>query len=107
MPDIQFFDAAGFFAQKITEAEQVLIAKKAELEISNANRRGLEQTIRNLLLLTPEHQRAIQTELGMLKEVLNTTERNIAGLEGEIDILTAKLAALQAARDLLHVPESP
>lgn len=107
MPDIQFFDAAGFFAHKIQEVEQTLIAKKAELEILYANRSGMESTIRSMALLTPEHQRAIQLELNSLKEVLNTTDRSIGALEGEIDVLSGKLAALQAARSLLQVQESP
>lgn len=107
MPDIQFFDAAGFFAQKIQEVEQTLIGKKAELEILYANRTNMESTIRSLALLTQEHQRAIQQELNSLKEVLNSTERAIGALEGEIEVLSGKLAALQAARGLLQVKESP
>ncbi|MGE5672817.1 MAG: hypothetical protein ACM3XM_02895 [Mycobacterium leprae] len=103
MPDIQFFDAAGFFSQKVGEVEQVLIAKKAELEILNANRRNLESTIGSLALLAPDHQRAIQSELASLKEVLNSTERNLGALEGEIDLLSDKLAALRAAWSLLQV----
>jgi chromosome segregation ATPase len=106
MPDIQFFDAAGFFAHKISEVEQVLIGKKAELEILLANRRNLESAITTLALLTPEHQRAIQSELASLKEVLSSTERAISVLEGEIEVLTGKLGALQAARNLLEVQES-
>lgn len=106
MPDIQFFDAAGFFAHKIAEVEQVLIGKKAELEILYANRQSLEQAIASLALLAPEHQRAIQVELNALREVQHTTERSIGGLEGEIELLTAKLGALQAARSLLPARES-
>lgn len=106
MPDIQFFDAAGFFQQKITEVEQTLIGKKAELEIVYANRRNLEATIATVSLLDPVHQKAIQAELASLKEVLGTTERAILGLESEIEILSGKLAALQAARNLLNVSEN-
>lgn len=106
MPDIHFFDASGFFAQKIGEVEQNLIGKKAEVEILYANRRNLEQTIASLALLTPEHQRAIQVELASLREVLTTTERSIMALEGEIDLLTGKLSALRAAHSLLQVRET-
>lgn len=106
MPDIQFFDAAGFFAQKISEVEQVLIGKKAEREILSANRENLERTLSTLSLLSGEHQRAIQSELASLKEVLHSTERTMSALDGEIELLTAKLAALQMARDLLKVEES-
>ncbi len=105
MPDIQFFDAAGFFQQKISEVEQNLIGKKAELEILYANRRNLEQTISTLTMLAPEHQRAIQVELASLKEVLNSTERSIGALEGEVDLLQGKLHALQAARVLIDLKE--
>ena len=107
MPDIQFFDATGFVNQKINEVEQNLIAKKAELEILYANRRNLDSTIATLGLLPAEHQRAIQTELASLKEVLNATERAIGALEGEVEVLSNKLAALQAARRLIQVKESP
>lgn len=107
MPDIQIFDANGFMAAKIAETEQVLISKKAELEILYANRRNLEQTIASLGLLQPEHQRAIQVETASLKEVLNSTERSIAALEGEAEMLTGKLAALQAARNIISLRESP
>ncbi|MFZ5816618.1 MAG: hypothetical protein ACOY93_15170 [Bacillota bacterium] len=107
MPDIQFFDAAGFFAQKISEVEQILIGKKAEREILAANRVNLERTLASLALLASEHQRAIQSELASLKEVLHSTERTMSALDGEIDLLTAKLTALQMARDLLKVEESP
>lgn len=106
MPDIQFFDAAGFFTQKISEAEQNLIGKKAELEILYVNRRGLEQTIASLIMLPQEHQRAIMVELATLKEVLNTTERSIGALEGEADLLQGKLSALHAARSLIQVKGS-
>lgn len=105
MPDIHFFDASGFFAQKIGEVEQNLIGKKAEVEILYANRRNLEQTIASLALLAPEHQRAIQVELASLREVLTSTERSIMALEGEIDLLTAKLSALRAAHSLVQVRE--
>jgi chromosome segregation ATPase len=105
MPDIQFFDAAGFFAQKIAEVEQALISKKAELEILYANRQNLESTITSLALLSAEHQRAIQAELASLKEVLNSTERAIVALEGEVEILSNKLSALQAARNLVQIKE--
>ncbi len=107
MPDIQFFDTAGFFSQKISEVEQILIGKKAEREILSANRANLEQTLQVLSLLATEHQRAIQQELASLKEVLHSSERTMAALDGEIDLLTAKLTALQIARDLLKVQESP
>lgn len=107
MPDIQFFDATGFFALKITEVEQVLIGKKAEMEILIANRKNLDSAIHTLALLAAEHQRAIQADLASLKEVLNSTERAIGVLEGEIEMLSGKLAALQAARDLLQVDQSP
>lgn len=106
MPDIQFFDAAGFFHQKIAEVEQNLIGKKAELEILYANRRNLELTITTLSMLPQEHQRAIQLELASLKEVLNSTERGIGALEGEADLLQGKLSALQAARSLIAVNEN-
>jgi chromosome segregation ATPase len=106
MPDIQFFDATGFFAQKISEVEQVLIGKKAEIEILIANRRNLDSAIHSLALLASEHQRAIQADLASLKEVLNSTERSIGGLEGEIELLSAKLGALQAAREILQVDHS-
>lgn len=106
MPDIHFFDANGFFAQKVGEVEQNLIGKKAEIEILYANRRNLEQTIASLALLTPEHQRAIQVELASLREVLTTTERSILALEGEIDLLTSKLSALRAAQSLVQVRET-
>lgn len=105
MPDIQFFDAAGFFSQKISEVEQTLIGKKAELEILYANHRNLTTTVGGLGQLAPEHQRAIQHELATLKEVLNSTERAIGALEGEIELLAGKLAALHAAKDLLAVDE--
>ncbi|MFZ5823340.1 MAG: hypothetical protein ACOY94_03210 [Bacillota bacterium] len=107
MPDIQFFDAAGFFAQKISEVEQILIGKKAEREILAANRVNLERTLATLSLLSSEQQRAIQSELASLKEVLHTAERTITALDAEIELLTAKLSALQMARDLLKVEESP
>lgn len=103
MPDIQFFDAAAFFAQKITEIEQILIAKKAELEIYYANRRNLDDAVATLAQLEPGHQRAIQAELASLKEVMGSTERAIISLEGEIELLANKLAALQSARALLQV----
>jgi hypothetical protein len=107
MPDIQVFDSVGFFNQKISEVEQNLIGKKAELEILLANRRNLDSAIMTLALLDTEHQRAIMPELASLKEVHATTLRSIAALEGEIELMTSKLAALQAARDLLQVEESP
>jgi len=107
MPDIPFFDSAGFFHQKIGEVEQILIGKKAEREILAANRTNLERTLQTLALLTTEQQRAIQQELASLKEVLHSSERSIAALDGEIELLTAKLSALQTARDLLKVQESP
>lgn len=107
MPDIQFFDAAGFFDQKIHEVEQTLIAKKAEVEILQANRRNLEWTISSLALLTSDQQRAIQSELSSLREVLTSTERAIGALEAEIELLTNKWSALLAARNLLNVNESP
>ncbi|MBP2018484.1 chromosome segregation ATPase [Symbiobacterium terraclitae] len=107
MPDIPFFDAIGFFAQKLQEVEQQLIAKKAEREILLANQASLEQTLATLALLSPEHQKAIQQEVASLKEVLHTTERNLTSLEGEIDMLNAKLNALKTARDLLHVEGTP
>lgn len=106
MPDIQFFDASGFFSQKIGEVEQNLIGKKAEIEILYANRRNLEQAIASLALLVPEHQRAIQVELASLREVLTSTERSITALEGEIDLLSAKLSALRAAHSLVQVREA-
>lgn len=106
MPDIQFFEASGFFAQKIGEVEQHLIGKKAEVEILYANRRNLEQAVASLAMLPTEHQRAIQVELASLREVLSTTERSILTLEGEIEMLSAKLAALQAAKSLVQVRES-
>jgi hypothetical protein len=101
MPDIQIFDAAGFFDQKISEIEQVLIVKKAELEILYANRTSLEQTVVSLSRLSPENQRAIGVELNSLKEVQQTTERVIGSLEGEIEMLGAKHRALLAACTLL------
>ncbi|HWI60722.1 MAG TPA: hypothetical protein VNT75_02660 [Symbiobacteriaceae bacterium] len=103
MPDIQIFDSAGFFHQKIAEVEQNLIGKKAEMEILLANRRNLESAIETLAVLPPDHQRAILQELVSLKEVLSTTMRAIAALEGEIELLTGKLGALQAARMLLEL----
>lgn len=103
MPDIQIFDAAGFFNQKIAEVEQNLISKKAEMEILLANRRNLDSSIETLGSLPPGHQPAILQELVTLKEVLSTTIRATAALEGEIDLLTSKLAALQAARSLLEL----
>jgi chromosome segregation ATPase len=106
MPDIQFFDAAAFFNLRISETEQVLIGKKAELEILYANRRNLEQTIATMGLLEPAHQKAIQAELASLKEVLGSTERSIIGLESEIEIMSGKLAALQSARSLLPVSDN-
>jgi DNA repair exonuclease SbcCD ATPase subunit len=105
MPDIQFFDAAGFFMQKVSEVEQTLIGKMAELEIVYANRKNLEQTIATMALLDPAYQKAIQAELASLKEVLGSTERSIMGLESEIEILSNKLAALQSARSLLPVKD--
>lgn len=107
MPDIQFFDATGFFAQKVTEVEQVLIGKKAEREILTANRANLERTLASLALLSGEHQRAIQSELASLNEVLHSTERSMSALDGEIELLSAKLSALQMARELLQVEETP
>ncbi len=106
MPDIPFFDAVGFFASKIQEVEQQLIAKKAEREILLANQASLEQTLATLTLLSPDHQKAIQQEVASLKEVLHSTERALASLESDIEMLTAKLAALQAAREMLHVEGS-
>lgn len=107
MPDIQFFDAAGFFAHKISEVEQILIGKKAEREILTANRTNLERTLATLAMLSGDHQRAIQQEIASLKEVLHSTERTISTLDGEIELLSEKLSALQSARDLLTVEESP
>jgi chromosome segregation ATPase len=106
MPDIPFFDATGYFQQKITETEQVLIGKKAEREILAANRVHLEQTLATLGMLSSEHQRAIQTEVANLKEILNTCDRTIGTLDGEIEALSAKLAALQTAQTMLQVGES-
>lgn len=101
MPDIQVFDSTAFFNQKIAEVEQLLIGKKAEMEILLANRRNLDAAIETLAVLAPDHQRAILQELVSLKEVLSTTLRSISGLESEIELLAGKLAALQAARSLL------
>ncbi|HYF96125.1 MAG TPA: hypothetical protein VD969_28285 [Symbiobacteriaceae bacterium] len=101
MPDIQVFDSAAFFDQKIAEVEQNLISKKAEMEILLANRRNLDAAIDTLAILTPDHQRAILQELVSLKEVLSTTLRSISGLESEIELLAGKLGAMQAARNLL------
>lgn len=106
MPDIHFFDACGFFAQKIGEVEQNLIGKKTEVEILYSNRRNLEQTVASLALLAPEHQRAIQVELASLREVLTATERSITALESEVDLLSGKLVALRAAHILIKVPEN-
>lgn len=103
MPDIQFFDAAGFFAQKISETEQSLISKKAELEILYSNRRNLEMTVDSFGQLSPDQQQVIQAEIASLREVLAATERSIAGLEAEADLLSGKLGALQTARELLKV----
>ncbi len=105
MPDIQFFDAAGFFKHKISEVEQAISAKKAELEILLANRANLDRTIASLAALSQDHQRAIQSEMATLKEVLNTTERSIASLEGELEMLTGKRDALKAAIELLEVKQ--
>jgi len=107
MPDIPFFDPISFFAQKLHEVEQQLIAKKAEREILLANQASLEQTLATLALLSPDHQKAIQQEVASLKEVLHSTERSLASLESEIEMLNAKLNALQTARDLLHVEGTP
>jgi DNA-binding SARP family transcriptional activator len=107
MPDIQFFDAATFFGQKITEVEQTLIAKKAELEILYANMRNLEAAVATLAQLDPAHQKAIGPEMASLKEVTGSTERAIMGLESENDLLSGKLAALQSARSLLSVSDRP
>lgn len=106
MPDIPFFDANAFFAQKIGEVEQSLISKKAEVEILYANRRNLEHAIRSLSLLSAGHQRVIQQELSSLREVLTATERSILALESEVELLAAKLAALQAARSIVEVREN-
>ncbi|MEW8979675.1 MAG: hypothetical protein AB2385_14885 [Symbiobacterium sp.] len=106
MPDIPFFDPIGFFAQKLREVEQQLIAKKAEREILLANQASLEQTLATLALLSPDQQKAIQQEVASLKEVLHSTERTLASLDSEIDMLNAKLQALQAARNMLHVEGS-
>lgn len=107
MPDLPLFDAAGFFAQKIGEVEQALISKKAELEIHLANRRNLIAAIETLERLSPEEVRPIQPELASLKEVQATTERTIATVEGEIEVLSGKLHALRAAKNLLEIRESP
>jgi len=108
MPDIQIFDSAGFFNQKIAEVEQTLIGKKAEMEILLVNRRNLDSAIETLGVLTPDYQRSILQELVSLKEVLTATIRSISALEGEIELLGGKLAALQAARALLELrQESP
>ncbi len=106
MPDIPFFDAVGFFDHKIEEVEQQLIAKKAEREILLANQASLERTLATLALLSPDHQKAIQQEVASLKEVLHSTERALASLESDIEMLTAKLAALQIAQEMLHVEGS-
>jgi len=106
MPDIPFFDAVGFFANKIQEVEQQLIAKKAEREILLANQASLEQALATLALLSPDHQKAIQQEVVSLKEVLHSTERALASLDTDIEMLTAKLDALQTAREMLHVEGS-
>lgn len=106
MPDIQFFDTLGFFNQKITATEQILIGKQAEREILLANRANLEETLATMAQLSPEHQRALQPELASLKEVLQATERSLATLDGEIAMLSDKLAALQTARELLPVQQS-
>lgn len=108
MPDIQIFDSAGFFNLKIAEVEQTLIGKKAEMEILLANRRNLDSAIETLAVLAPDYQRSILQELVSLKEVLSATLRSVAALEGEIELLGGKLAALQAARALLELrQESP
>lgn len=107
MPDIPLFDAAGFFALKISEVEQTLISKKAEAEILQANRRNLVAAVSTLEQLPPEKIRPIQPELASLKEVLASTERSIVAIQGEIDVLSGKLSALQTAKDQLEVRESP
>lgn len=107
MPDIPFFDAAGFFAQKISEVEQILIGKKTEREILLMNQTSLEQTLATLGHLDVEHQQALQPEVASLKEVLQSTERSLSGLADEIAMLSAKLAALQIASERLKVGDSP
>lgn len=106
MADIQFFDAAGFFQQKISEVEQMLISKKAEREILAANRTNLERTLATLALLSAEQQRAIQSEIASLKEVLYSCDRTITALDGEIELLSAKLSALQTAQSMIKIEEN-
>jgi len=105
MPDIQIFDAFAFFSQKIQETEQNLIGKQAEAEILDANRRNLELALSSLSALSDEQQRALAVEHASLSEVRTSTLRALESLQSEIEVLTAKLTALKAARDAARVEQ--
>jgi hypothetical protein len=103
MPDIQIFDAASFFDQKIQETGQALISKRAEAAILVANLRSLARAFDGLKSLPEEHQRALAVEVASMNEVRSSTRRALESLETEIEVLSVKLSALQAARDALQV----
>lgn len=101
MPDIDIFDPAAYFQQKIRELEQEMIAKQARSAILQVNLNNLERTLRTIQSLPEEQQKAIQVEVASLAEARNQTLRSLEALQGEMEALAAKLAALKAARALV------
>lgn len=107
MSDIDIFDPAAFFAQRIKELEQEIIAKQARTEILQANRQNLEKTLRLLNTLPEAQQRALQMEATSLIEARESTIRTLETLQFEMESLRGKLVALKSARVLLEQGPGP
>ncbi len=106
MPDIDVFDPKAFFAQRIRELEQELIAKQAQCAIQQVNHQNLEQTLTTLQSLPEEQQKALQLEIVSLAEARNQTLRGLEALQGEIGAMGAKLSALKAAQALVAADQA-
>lgn len=107
MSDIDIFDPLGFFAQRVKDLEQEMIAKQARSEILKVNRSNLEQTLRMLGTLPEEQQKALQMEVSALQEALVGTQRTLDTLHFELDSLGAKLSALRSAARTLSGDAGP
>lgn len=101
MPDIDVFDPVAFFTQRIRELEQEMIAKKARVEILLTSKANLDRALQTLANLPEDQQKALQVEIASLNEARAQAQRAIDALTAEIELQSAKLAALRAASALL------
>lgn len=102
MPDMEIFDPLSFFSQRISEVEEQINAKRMRAEILTASQNSLGSTVARMNELDPDHRKALQVEMASLVEALANTERTLEGLEGEIELLSLKHAALRAALSLVQ-----